>query len=301
MNPKVENILPDYLDGSKKHKHIIGLDALSYFLNTDLIEKNPEDVNDMLVESIRGMTQDKGHQLLYNAYQGYKVKGKNYVFSKYLSEILQGTASDVVSDFLPKDFSGYIHLPDLVDHDHEKILGLFVQFTKEQGKDFMIVSYIGEHFHEGIGRIALSGYSFTELKPGQTVKESLEEHPYVEHFGGENGDITMGKARYEHYLATTVNAVLYITGIDEETLEEYNEFATKNSKLKKQKQLYTEKPFLHLDHEKLVREYSVSSTFVKGHFRWQKWGEKYSKIKLIYIKPTVRQYKETHDGHITEG
>lgn len=38
--------------------------------------------------------------------------------------------------------------------------------------------------------------------------------------------------------------------------------------------------------------YTVGSAHVMGHFRWQPYGERLSKLKLIWIDPHIRHYEE---------
>lgn len=49
------------------------------------------------------------------------------------------------------------------------------------------------------------------------------------------------------------------------------------------------------DYKKL-KMYNVDTTEVQGHFRWQPYGEGRNKLKLIWIEPHTREYKNVYNG-----
>ena len=301
-------ILPDYYDGVRAHKKYIEITVHAFFLQfypyvikvrdqyawdaprilQQMEQGNVIDPLGLLskmspIELVKQLLtlgrKDQGFATISKVWYWYKKsEQKNYIFSDYLTSILKNTSCDIDCSYLPKDFVGFIELPTK-DHEDASVLGLFVVI--KNGSLLMTATTT-----KGVV------YLNVDLQKDKKISEVIEASAYREY--AKNGDcITKRKSEYTSFLSTVINTILFINNSDD-LIEQCNIFASRRKKALAQKNIFTERTYFQLDLPK-QQNYHVTSTFVKGHFRWQKYGEGYSKVKLIYIKPTVRHYGEKNN------
>lgn len=289
-------ILPDYLDGTKKSKKEV-LQRLKEVCNVhDCIEL-------VGIEQI-GLTKDVPYNIQFllrhdnalltflRAYSGYmKSDQKNYIVSKNLSAAFKKTKLDVDPKYLPETFQGYIEIPDLVDVDGCDIKGFFIDMNHEFGKHVFSCGYLV--YDHSIHDYAPAHINI-EIKPNRPVSESLLSYPYtVQNYDEDSGSLITKEFESEYlpYMGVLFNTLVYIHNSEDVTYR-LNQFSKKKSKANGQKNRYTSKHWHEVGANLVLpREFTVDSTIVSGHFRWQPYGPQRSLIKHIYIQPHTRTYK----------
>jgi hypothetical protein len=98
-------------------------------------------------------------------------------------------------------------------------------------------------------------------------------------------------------MQTVINAVLYIHSQSPELLrvQPMKNYTNKQQRLMKaglvQNHCTVPITFINCGYKKPI-QYQVDKTTVSGHFRWQRCGEHYSQVKLIWIEEHERTYQK---------
>jgi len=203
---------------------------------------------------------------------------KNYVFTQGLAEILAKTSADIPAKYFPKEFSGYFEIPGLKDLDDVLFTGVFVNIS---GNAIQLV-----------GAMKQEGYPITYLQldmdRNKTFREIIENSDgFIRERDGE--ETNEGKSYYS-FQHTIGNALAFVCNSEFELEQEYNEFSNKAKKALGQQRCYTQLPFVVVGKDYHGRKYHISESITSGHWKWQPYGSKFSKIKLIYIKPYTRKF-----------
>jgi hypothetical protein len=295
-----KNLMIDYLEGRASgkdsyvngfwdlYRRLVGCYPFVDYKNIfhaekgDLLEWDKYEFEKRCPEFNLVLNNDPASVKLLRAYKNYTLGGgKNYVFSPYFSEILKNTGTDVHCDYLKRDISGTLHIDDLCDYDGEPVRGVLFSIYKVEGQWALVYVYITQ-------RMAL-GYQHFWLDDCK-VSECVAKLP----FKREISVVVDRPSNHINFNNIIINCILCAIHKDEEA-ERYNEFATKKSKLEYEKGHFTSLPYIFFDQEKPVRNQFVTHTFVRGHGKWQAYGEKWSKLRFRYIDPGIRHFKK-EDG-----
>jgi hypothetical protein len=234
------------------------------------------------------LKQDVSIRSFFIAYTLYEEnKGKNYVIGKNLSKALFNTKTNVSCSRLPKTFHGFIYLPNLKDNDGEDLLGVFCNINQ------------GELRLGFISKNVTIGFLSLELENDATVESIQIKNAYHQAiFDYDTKESLYTKTdispKWEH-LGILLNSIIYITNSDENLVEEVNQFSQKKNKVATEKKIYTSLPFVRVGfnfHLPKTFVYSVDSTLVRGHWRFQPCGPERAFIKHIYIEPHTRNFNE---------
>lgn len=211
---------------------------------------------------------------------------------KEMTTVLKDTKlTEVNSSYLPDNFSGYFELndSDIKDEDGDTIQGFVANFKRHEAFYYMGVSVLVKSPEGGI-RLAHITLDPKESK-AMDIKTLAEHYPFVYTRTGSNGELetVKEKGRYPEYLNLLINLVIYASY--ESLPLKHNEFIGSRNAIETQRHIYSEVPYKIIGEGFSVpKTYSVDSTEVRGHFRWQRHGEGFSLLKYIYIEPHIRNY-----------
>lgn len=313
-------IIPDYLDLIKQpknvHLHTIALAcALTPYMN--VVNDTTVNINFkgklpcvngfFLHELVPLISKDESLKVFLRTYKAYKEKNsKNYLINKNLSQALFDTKLDLKVKLLPKNFTAFLDIKNLTDHDGDLIEGIFVDiYDKPEPTLFMgalcykkeLDLYCVSHLH-----ISLSD---SESLLVDVIKKYKEINSYITPEAcekikqGESFDIPKSlytetrSAKYHKHLHAIFNTILYIHHHPETMVEESNTFSNKKSKRLGQEKVYTQRRFIEVGKGfTLPKEYTCGEIGVIGHWRWQPYGALRAFIKHIFIAPHVRNYSK---------
>lgn len=170
-----------------------------------------------------------------------------------------------------------------------KILDNFFQY------DFVYSNHSDNNFEEIFNDIAKEGMismsnKFKDIDEFKDISKSFKEIAEKDTFIEECQEC-------KDFIKMALNMFLYIVYGNPDT----RVFKTKplcNRRPDKQRKFWKRNsslPFTFIDMEYLKeRIFNRSDSKVRGHYRWQPYGKNREAIKLIWINPFVRNYKNTH-------
>lgn len=218
---------------------------------------------------------DPAMPILFKLYPNYLIKKNNYVFTKGLTEALKNTSADVKCSIIPKEFCGYITMPNLFDNDGDKIIGCFIYLTNNE--------MYGLAFTDGLN--AMPHFHFL-LKDTQMLSEVVKQYDYVEL--SPKGKFKSEGALFD-FQTTLINGLIYIASTDADISYKVNNFSTKKKKYETQKKIFSSNPFHSVgENFTLVRKEMRNDISVVSHWRWQRHGKGLNLHKLIFIKEHMR-------------
>jgi hypothetical protein len=200
---------------------------------------------------------------------------KTYIPSKNLLNVLNEVELDLKSTHIPNNFNanfefeGDIHM---IHIEHQENMKYFT-YKKLNNADF---------------------YSTFKMNINDLEKELLFD--FVKDKLQGEGKWKKGTKQYERFksLLLIINLVLFVSN-SKDLANEYNKF-TPSQKQHLINKGYTENPFVHLDLEEktyeILRNRFAGEVMVNGHFKWQAYGPRWSKLRLIFIEPHIAKYKK---------
>jgi len=256
----------------------------------------------------------------------FKVEsGKSYYINKDFLLALSEIDREIPLEYLPKRFLGYFGFPDkAIQDDTGYVTGAYVYVGDARetilkddlyGKQVLWVVYLNEdesgqfsHTHITEFRLELDSKKISE------ITSDLPSSDFFVRPGIVSVQPTQAAIRKRDVvIRALLNAILYLNSEDTEIkravgLSNPNLSHSKTRELRKTQESegllnYCALPVTFLNYH-YARKYSVDSTTVSGHFRWQRCGAGYSKVKLIWIDEHVRNYsaaKEVHDRPSNSG
>jgi len=318
MKSKVKGqqiLIPDILDGTipvkredlksfahmcRLHKYLEVVSPTQLYVNHDLmgseVVKDGFDVRKL----IPLLNYDSSMKVFLRAYKGYvDKKGGNYLFNKNLTVALANTRLDLKVKYLPKNFTGFFHLPNLRDNEGDIIKGVFIDINDDFGNNLYLGILV-----ENSNKSLLVAHLNVPLEDKEiTVEELIKKHEFVALYASNEKEARDGleppkfrktteQAEYSSHHATIFNAILYIHN-SENLLEKINEFSPKKSKREGQKKVLTQKSFYLVgENFELPKVYTCGEVKVSGHFRWQPYGKGKERKKLIFIDPYKKNYTD---------
>lgn len=299
-------MLPDYFDGTATlaslqfkifHKLLrvapYGYEEGDkiYYPKDKIIKFCGQELHSLFLELIR---VDKSFGSLLTVYKDYLLNGKcNYIFSKGLVQALAATKTEITSKHLPQKFQGYFEMPGLKDSDGENIAGIFVSIEKHYESGLgLFISYVTD-LHRGF-----HGHVSLPLGEDLPLAKLIKRYQYKIVEFDKNADrfvTTSDITEWDSYINAIVNGILYITSVEADIIQKINNFSTKQSKLKVQQKIYTPKQFFMVGEqfENAFRKGLKENINVSAHWRFQACGPGYSQHKWTYIRPHVRNKRET--------
>lgn len=310
-----EILLPDYLDGSipTKNEYLKIFKSICNYVQyikpispTTMSFDFKNCINEEIspTSMLEILNYDASMKVFLRAYYEYRTRpNKNYVFTKEIVDALKDTKIDIKGSYLPKDFTAFLSIPNLKDHDGDDIKGVFVRIDKDVItlgmlllNDFNNKSYSVSHFHiyvpndEQTIEDVICKLSYTEVGVNLKNKSISEITEMLD--SGEELEVSKIPAQYHHHIHIILNCILYVTHT-EGLKEEINSFSTKRSKKDWELKRYTQKPYLLIGRNfQVPRVYSDDEIKVRGHWRWQPHGPAWSLLKHIYIDPYLKNKKE---------
>lgn len=214
--------------------------------------------------------------------------GTNYVVSENLSVALSDSKLDLKHSYFPEKFNDFIYIPNFKlkksDGEYLTVIGTFVSIEE----DIFQASMVWDP--KDSGQVGLASLIF-RINRKELHKKIPTKFEYLDGKKGTNDHSDLESCADVIY-RQLLNAITYISNTNEPLNEEINKFPSKASKQIAQKKIYTSLPFIRVGvNFNLPKQYSVDHSVVSGHYRWQPYGEGREQVKLIYIDPHFRHYK----------
>lgn len=217
-------------------------------------------------------------------YQNHSAK--NYIFSEALVRILKRTKTDLSLKYLPESFYGFFDIPGLVDIEGKVIDGVFVNIHK----GVLQFSGLVKEVH-GKDSYFSQWYFQFPLDRNKTLSEVVGDSFFVsETSPGVSEMLPLSDEKETHQLIA--NALAYVCNVPLGLELGKNEFKGGWKKIEAQKKNFTQQDFIFVGKDYEGRVFSIDSTAVSGHYRWQPHGPERSLVKLIFIEPHERNYKK---------
>lgn len=243
--------------------------------------------------------------LPYKARHGIKTY---HVGSEFLKE-LKTLKTDIPADLLPSKLFCYVSFPDasVFDKDGDEIEGCYV-FIGPRSETILPpnnrpdvlnlwMSYIIKRENEE-DKLPPTGYFLRQLDTYKTLSPLVGKSSYVNF--GPTGEQTEIDAK-EPFWLLMFNIILYIHSPESDLLRLKNRSATTSKEFAKQtKDSGVENlcsipvTLVSWNYQKPIL-YTKDSTWVGSHLRWQRYGSENSLLKLIWIKPHERKFKNIAD------
>ncbi len=252
-----------------------------------------------------------------------EVSGKTYYLTNDFTQALANLDRKIPIEYLPDQFIGYFVFGDgtaiqdesqnveggLVYIGSSDTLALVGEDKKALGTRALIINYFNTAPAEGtIGSIFRIAYSLDELA-SKKVEEFIEERVQTmrdEYING-NGirqapvhkDVAKKRAKV---LRALINATLYASSDEPEVcrlqpISQYSNKKRKEMMLTLPAENGCTVPITLLNYAyKHGVQHTMDSTVVQTHMRWQRCGEAYSKIKLVWVKEHERHFIQQQLG-----
>lgn len=244
--------------------------------------------------------------LIFSKY--FKMTGAPiYALSKDFTHALSKLSRNIPVDILPKRFFCYLSFPDgSLLHSGMSVSGAYVWLSRKDEMPFgtiEIKDLTPDSYYLVVALIAESQEDFSTLSTridARNIDEIYENIPLLGNNEGkeiqtDNSDKLDLENRRKMF-RVIINSILYISSQDPEIeklrpIREYTH--SQRSKLRKNnsKLNLCELPVRLLNWSYHGRIYTTDSSFVDTHLRWQRCGEKLSKVKLIWVKEHERHYE----------
>jgi len=254
----------------------------------DITPNHPNVVNMSSIRTL--MQQDKVMTGFYKSFYHYNKSSdtNNYIISKPLASALSLTKTDIKCSYIPKNINGYMEIPELYDADGEKILGIFFHTGVIDQEKELTIGYMVLDKINGTATPCMLNVFF---KDTDLLKDVVSKFPYTE--------INYLKPTVEHsavltnFMATIINALIYIHNTNEELVEEVNHFTGSKKAQKRQGATYTPQPYTFVGRNFQLQRSSPEDHMVSGHYKWVHYGPERSLTRHQYVGPYPRGGKSS--------
>lgn len=236
---------------------------------------------------------------------------KTYHVAKDFLKALAGINRDFPLENLPERFFGYISFaPETVYDEETWVQGAYVFIgsiketalpQEDQDRKVAWISYLNKPFGPGYGDSSPATNLLVHLDDTADVFKLIKSvpqkdsplYPYFVQHAADLKEDDLLKSRAAVFRAI-FNTVLYIHAQDSELEKSFPASKThfSNSEIKKRGIITNDCmipiTFVHRGYHE--RHFSVDSTFVQSHPRWQRCGPEFSNIKLIWVKEHERHF-----------
>lgn len=220
-----------------------------------------------------------------------KERPQTYLISRNFQEALLKIKGKIPLDLVPSQWFAYVALSEPVPFDGGKIDGAYIRIQEktQEGTAIlqkkMTITYTFENQDYGVGNL---GFIMEEKSAEQLLTHINEE-------------VFKGSLTHQLHKAALIfiNAVMYITGCSDADIKH----SAKAGHLSKTRRKEIEKRvgavnLCMLDvklvswnyHHPSERNYTAGEVWVDTYQRWQRFGEGFKQVKLIWVKPHVRVY-----------
>jgi hypothetical protein len=271
------------------------INCFNFKSNSDGFEFQYDGSNQFLNQysqrALRTLISDPGVNTFLCNYKRWEENNRNTWFiTGNTLEVLQNTKAKVNLSYLAniKNKSGYFEIKTnkLLDPTKEPIKSVMYYQEEYEGQTSILISYITE------GN-ALGYLNFVYDQNGkQTIQETIEDYDFE--MTGFNPHLSATQVLLEDvdnlpFATLIINLILAVNYTEQE--EQQNIFSNKLSTKAVQLKTMTQLKYRKVDLE-LPSEYTSAEISVRGHFRWQPYGEERKLIKLIFISPFTRQIQK---------
>ena len=199
-----------------------------------------------------------------------KTNYKNYVPSKNFLEVMGEISLEIPTKLLDREFAAYFEFNGQVKSaDGVPVLWALVSTVGVPGKrDLSIITYNKDN---------TMSQTLTRLT-GEKISDTFK---------------FIGVFSIDLFTRTLLNMVTYITGPNEEYVEQFNKFSHNKNIKHIEQQTYTSRGFISLgDGIERLRVQSVGETTVKAFPRWQRCGAGRLEVRLVFVREHTRTYKK---------
>lgn len=213
---------------------------------------------------------------------------KNYIVSKNLSNCLSKINMSIPINAIPKEnFNAYFELNGINDDDGALIKGGFVSiFNVTDNYQVISIAVMTDDDYGGLTGYAIEGIFMHVDRDRFKTLEDL----YLKSRGLNKRD--EAKFKDSSTRRMFLNAMLYVTNPNEEFKEEYNKFATKESKRKVQKKIYSNEAITKIGYGEdttFLKMLVTKKTEVDPYWRTQHFGPKNTYTKYILVSGYERK------------
>jgi hypothetical protein len=236
---------------------------------------------------------EKNHGFIFYLSSMYGIdRASKYVTSLSLSKVLTDVDLDVDTSFFPENMNYYLEIPGLKDMCDRDVVAIFVKSTRSEGKRFIDIGITSKESNGSMPKIGAR----IEVIPGKLLSDSFRKPKHSSEIDtiriNQNGAMTFF-FKERSFLKTIFNALIYINSHPEDVVRQFqtkvsNWLPKKLRPDKQRKDLY----FVGHSFSKMILKGETRCS-VRGHFRWQPYGVKRRKVKLIYIKTHSRRLHNT--------
>lgn len=304
-------MFPDWFDGNKTPKTLeeeIAVSVLSLHhlvvqphydrigtlqLEEEYLYDNPE-VSGAYGALNKLIKTDSTFKSLMGVHNEYKENPKNYIVSKELTKALKRTKLDIKKKHIPRQFRGYLEVPNIEDQYGDQIRGAFISSkTWDSGHQVLSIGYVVNPSLMVYGFIRLPLYDYDD----ETSLEDIfkDYHSVITRPNEDKSAVITEKTDsvFSEGPKTLVNTMLYITASNADLVEEVNQFDKKKSKKVVQEKLYTKKPYTFVGRNfqmpRSSYELSCGEFSVTGHWRYQPHGPGMTQRKWIFIEEYLKR------------
>lgn len=213
-----------------------------------------------------------------------------YCFTSSLIKALSKTNIELTKNFLPSSGTYYFSMDGLCDYDGCPIVGTLLRiFDDKNGARIISIASITK---EDTPAKYAFGYNIFEIKDDLSIEQAIIRNPrkVQKLVDGKIETITSKIFAVPEYTKALINGLIYARNQEYEV--NLSDFETGSTKaIETRKKINT-----HLPHQRfgddfvLPKNWHYNATVVSGFFRWQRCGEKLSRVKLIYIDPHIRTF-----------
>jgi len=307
-----QELHPEYVLNKRGDKFIRGL-YQEMMDNVVFDQVNPEEV---YTKNIGELVKDDSFIQHIVSCKMFKQYGsKVYCIQKDFGQDLSNIDREIPIDHLSEQFMGYFYLPPgTIDDDDGDVEGAYVYIgkmknypLKVRGVDNPEMKILAVSMHnrrmttQSFGYVL--GHYFTELTEDKVGAMGGNngfkgvDYRYIEGKVTEIGIEPEAHKKRNAVYRLFVNAVLYLHSQDAfiDHLRPTADLSqTKKKQIEAQKGKVNEctvpVTLINWNYGQ-ERTYSVGLTQVKSHLRWQRCGENFTQIKLIWVKTHERHYK----------
>ncbi len=247
-----------------------------------------------------------------------KQNGNNYLVGNGFGSDLLRIDRKIPLEYLPNSFTGYFALPPgLIKFKNQPVTDVYAYYgnnlwnpdsENNEGKELRLAFFFGDIIkHVGLADGSYIRFPMRAEKVKTIIGDATRYNCYS---GGTKNQLDAIVVTTNEIARLVLNAILYIHSEDpvtkrilpilDPTLSVKKCRERKRAQQAEGLENHCTIPIIFLNHNFHKRTYSVDSTIVATHPRWQPCGPGFSKVKLIWVTEHERHYKNSHKEKTTE-
>ncbi len=253
-----------------------------------------------------------------------KHRGVNYhICRDFMEALMQVGDREIPLSYLPENFLAYFSFPPgLLSDGEDQLNGAYVYCGKFQHHIPVLQDTVGDemfllihptfearYMEDGAEVIPCFSRFMSRIMPGWTAENIYESVPKgsTDYVIGTlpSGPDKRSRDKQVEYIRTILNLILYINSEDP-VLEKLTPVHGKSHRIRNQhttpkghrNECTVPIVAVNWDYTKLENRYEDGKTFIESFPRWQRCGEKFSKVKLVWVtahERNVRRKKESEE------